>query len=55
MDDLQQYVDLVIQHGTDRYGETHAPILVSVLDLESSVKGVSPMFHDFLARRGPKG
>ena len=28
-------VDLLMERGTDRYGERHAPILVSILDVES--------------------
>jgi hypothetical protein len=28
-------MDLLMQYGTDRYGEVHAPILVSILDVET--------------------
>ncbi len=32
---VQECVELLMEHGTDRYGEKHAPILVSILDVES--------------------
>ena len=32
---VQRCLDLLIEHGTDRYGDVHAPILVSILDLRS--------------------
>ncbi|MDP6544868.1 MAG: AGE family epimerase/isomerase [Phycisphaerae bacterium] len=32
---VQECVELLMARGTDRYGEIHAPILVSILDVES--------------------
>ncbi len=32
---VQRCLDLLLEHGTDRYGDTHAPILVSILDLRT--------------------
>ncbi len=32
---VQECVDLLLAHGTDRYGAVHAPILVSILDVET--------------------
>jgi len=34
-DDVRKCVDLLIEHGTDRYGKTRAPILVSILDVQT--------------------
>ena len=35
IDYVQETFNVLIEHGTDRYGEKHAPILVSILDVES--------------------
>ena len=35
VDYVRQCVDLLIKHGTDRYGKTSAPILVSILDVQT--------------------
>jgi len=32
---VQQCIDLLVAHGTDKYGETHTPLLVTILDVES--------------------
>jgi hypothetical protein len=32
---VQDYIDLLLEYGTDRYGKIHAPILVSILDVET--------------------
>jgi len=32
---VQECLDVLMEHGTDRYGEKHVPILVSILDVES--------------------
>jgi len=32
---VQRCLDLLIEHGTDRYGDMHTPILVSILDLHT--------------------
>jgi len=35
IDYVKECLDVLIEHGVDRYGEKHAPILVSILDVES--------------------
>lgn len=35
IDYVQECLELLMEHGTDRYGEKHAPILVSILGVES--------------------
>ncbi len=35
IDYVQECFDVLMEHGTDRYGEKHAPILVSILDVEN--------------------
>ena len=32
---VRECLDTLIEHGTDRYGSVHAPILVSILDVDS--------------------
>jgi hypothetical protein len=50
-----------MKYGTDRYGETHAPILVSILDIDSLVCPRDPASYDEYyrvtrrARRNPAG
>ncbi len=39
---VQECIDLLIEHGTDRYGEVHTPILVSILDVETRSCPVNP-------------
>ena len=34
---VQKCIDLLIKHGTDKYGKIHTPLLVSILDVESRV------------------
>ena len=35
LDYVRQCLDLLIEHGTDRYGKTKSPILVSILDVRT--------------------
>ena len=35
IDYVQQCIDLLLEYGTDRYGEIETPILVSILDVET--------------------
>jgi len=35
VDCIRQCLDLLIEHGTDRYGKSRAPILVSILDVQT--------------------
>jgi hypothetical protein len=35
MKHVQKCMDLLMEHGTDTYGKVHAPILVTILDIES--------------------
>ncbi len=32
---VQNCIDLLLAHGTDKYGEVHTPLLVTILDVES--------------------
>ena len=34
-DYVETCLDLLIRHGTDRYGETHSPLLVTILDVRN--------------------
>ena len=43
---VQECVDLLMDYGTDRYGNIHAPILVSILDVESRACPETPMNLD---------
>lgn len=43
---VQECVELLMEHGTDRYGEIHAPILVSILDVESRICPKNPQRLD---------
>ena len=52
---VQECVELLMEHGTDKYGEIHAPILVSILDVESRICPKNPKKLDEpwrVARRG---
>lgn len=52
---VQECVELLMEHGTDRYGKVHAPILVSILDVESRDCPETPekLDEDFrVTRRG---
>jgi len=35
LDYVRSSLDVLVEHGTDRYGQVHAPIFVSILDVES--------------------
>jgi len=35
LDYVRSSLDILLEHGTDRYGKTHAPIFVSILDVMS--------------------
>ena len=43
---VRECVDLLMKYGTDHYGKIHAPILVSILDVESRVCPESPLNLD---------
>jgi hypothetical protein len=43
---VEKCVDLLMEYGTDRYGKIHAPILVSILDVESRACPETPMKLD---------
>ena len=32
---VKECLDILVEHGVDRYGDVHAPILVSILDIET--------------------
>ncbi|MBU4201198.1 MAG: hypothetical protein KKG09_05850 [Verrucomicrobia bacterium] len=52
---VQQCIDLLIEHGTDRYGDTYTPILVSILDVQSLSCPADPLpldEHWRVQRRG---
>lgn len=58
---VKECLDCIMEHGTDRYGTVHAPIVVSILDVESKT---SPEYPEKLdeyyrvtrrGRRNPAG
>ena len=59
VDYAKQCIDLLIEHGTDRYGPVHAPILVNILDLRTRTCPENPLPLDEAwrvtrrERRGP--
>lgn len=61
VDYAKQCIDLLIEHGTDRYGPVHAPILVNILDLRTRTCPENPLPLDEAwrvtrrERRGPAG
>ena len=32
---VEECLDTLMEHGTDRYGKIHTPVLVSILDVDS--------------------
>jgi len=40
---VEACLETLMTYGTDRYGAIHAPILVSILDIESKECPVSPL------------
>ncbi len=61
LDYARQCIDLLMEHGTDRYGAIHSPILVNILDVRTRTCPEVPLPLDepFRAirrgRRGPAG
>lgn len=54
----RQCVDLVVRHGTDRYGEVHSPLLMAILDVRTRDCPQDPLPLDEafrVARRGRRG
>ena len=38
LDYARECIDLLMARGTDRYGKTHSPVLVSILDVRTRVE-----------------
>jgi hypothetical protein len=61
LDYARQCVDLVIQYGTDRYGEVQSPLLMNILDVRTRTCPENPLELDEAyrvtrrGRRGPAG
>ena len=55
VDYVRQCLDALMEYGTDRYGERHLPILVSILDVESRTCPVNPAKLDESWRVGRRG
>ena len=43
---VERCIDLLVRHGTDRYGKIQTPILVSILDVESRTCPENPLELD---------
>ncbi len=60
-DYARECIDLLIQHGTDRYGEVHSPLLMNILDVRTRTCPEDPLELDEASRvtrrgrRGPAG
>lgn len=58
---VRECVDLLIQHGTDRYGSVHSPMLMNILDVRTRECPAEPLELDERfrvtrrGRRGPSG
>jgi hypothetical protein len=58
---VQECIDLLIEHGTDTYGHIHAPVLVSIIDVDSLICPSNPQPLDEYfrvtrrGRRNPAG
>ena len=55
---VRECVDLLIQHGTDRYGSVHSPMLMNILDVRTRECPANPMEFDErfrVTRRGRRG
>ena len=58
LDYAKQCVDLIIAHGTDRYGKVHSPILMTILDVRTRSCPADPLPLDErfrVIRRGRRG
>ena len=61
LDYARESVDLLIRHGTDRYGEAHSPLLMNILDVRTRSCPEDPLSLDEAfrvtrrGRRGPAG
>lgn len=61
LDYVRECVDLLIQHGTDRYGSVHSPMLMNILDVRTRECPGNPLALDERfrvtrrGRRGPSG
>ena len=61
LDYVRECVDLLIEHGTDRYGKVRSPMLMNILDVRSRECPADPMPLDEACRvirrgrRGPGG
>lgn len=58
IDYVKQAVDLLIAHGTDRYGKVRSPILMNILDVRSRECPANPLALDEkwrVTRRGRRG
>ncbi len=55
---VRECVDLLIEHGTDRYGKVHSPILMNILDVRTRACPADPLPLDErfrVIRRGRRG
>nr|MBC8872522.1 hypothetical protein [Planctomycetota bacterium] len=61
LDYVRECVDLLIQHGTDRYGSVRSPMLMNILDVRTRECPADPLELDESfrvtrrGRRGPSG
>lgn len=61
LDYVRECVDLLIEHGTDRYGPVHSPMLMNILDVRTRECPADPLPLDERfrvtrrGRRGPSG
>ncbi len=58
IDYARECVELIIKHGTDRYGKVHSPILMNILDVRTRTCPADPLPVDErfrVIRRGRRG
>jgi hypothetical protein len=61
LDYARECIELLIEHGTDRYGERHTPVLMNILDVRTRACPEDPLALDEAfrvtrrGRRGPAG
>ena len=58
LDYVRECIDLVIRHGTDRYGEVRSPMLMNILDVRTRTCPENPLVLDEpfrVTRRGRRG
>jgi hypothetical protein len=61
LDYARECIDLLIEHGTDRYGEVHSPMLMNIIDVRTRTCPQEPDVLDEpfrvtrRGRRGPSG